>query len=95
MNGHYNCNKIRVSGCYGGRCPNLWRRRSGRPQRFRTVRFRLDGSDDTVDGLAHSGAGNILCWSAVPLMGAVVRKRYLELLLTGKLIDADTARGGL
>jgi enoyl-CoA hydratase/carnithine racemase len=29
---------------------------------------------------------------AVPLMGAVTRKRCLELLLTGDLIDAETAR---
>lgn len=29
---------------------------------------------------------------AVPLMGAVTRKRCLELLLTGELVDAETAR---
>ncbi len=30
---------------------------------------------------------------AVPLMAALPRKRYLELLLTGDLIDAETAKG--
>lgn len=45
----------------------------------------------TMFGATAPKVGLFCMGPAVPLMGAVVRKRCLELLLTGELIDADTA----
>ena len=45
----------------------------------------------TMFGATAPKVGLFCMGPAVPLMGAVVRKRCLELLLTGELIDAETA----
>jgi enoyl-CoA hydratase/carnithine racemase len=45
----------------------------------------------TMFGATAPKVGLFCMGPAVPLMDAVVRKRCLELLLTGELIDADTA----
>ncbi|WP_178915955.1 enoyl-CoA hydratase/isomerase family protein [Natronomonas gomsonensis] len=49
-------------------------------------------AEGTMFGATAPKVGLFCMGPAVPLMGAVVRKRCLELLLTGELIDADTAR---
>ena len=46
----------------------------------------------TMFGATAPKVGLFCMGPAVPLMDAVVRKRCLELLLTGELIDAETAR---
>ena len=46
----------------------------------------------TMFGATAPKVGLFCMGPAVPLMNAVVRKRCLELLLTGELIDAETAR---
>ena len=48
-------------------------------------------ADGTMFGATAPKVGLFCMGPAVPLMDAVVRKRCLELLLTGELIDADTA----
>ena len=47
---------------------------------------------DTRFGATAPKVGLFCMGPAVPLLDAVVRKRCLELLLTGELIDAETAR---
>ena len=49
-------------------------------------------ADGTMFGATAPKVGLFCMGPAVPLMDAVVRKRCLELLLTGELIEADTAR---
>lgn len=48
-------------------------------------------ADGTMFGATAPKVGLFCMGPAVPLMDAVVRKRCLELLLTGELIDAETA----
>lgn len=48
-------------------------------------------SEGTQFGATAPKVGLFCMGPAVPLMGAVTRKRLLELLLTGELIDAETA----
>ncbi len=48
-------------------------------------------AEGTMFGATAPKVGLFCMGPAVPLMDAVVRKRCLELLLTGELIDADTA----
>ncbi len=50
------------------------------------------GATGTMFGATAPKVGLFCMGPAVPLMDAVVRKRCLELLLTGELIDAETAR---
>jgi enoyl-CoA hydratase/carnithine racemase len=48
-------------------------------------------TEDTMFGATAPKVGLFCMGPAVPLMASLPRKRYLELLLTGDLIDAETA----